>query len=184
MQEPLPNFRETYEHYKSRVFNTVISYVQSREDAEEITQDVFVEMHRSLNKFKGDSTLGTWIYRIAVNKSLDHLKSRNRKKRFAFITSLFDHESGEIRHDSSDFVHPGVVMENKERSVILFKAIHSLPENQKTAFILSKIEGLGNKEIAEIMGNSVGAVESLQSRAKENLKKGLEGFYKNDVNQA
>jgi RNA polymerase sigma-70 factor (ECF subfamily) len=177
MADALPSFRQIYEQYKNKVFNTVLSYLQNTEDAEEVTQDVFVEIHRSLGSFEGRSSLSTWIYRIAVNRSLDQIKSRNRKKRFAFLSSLFN-DAGDLRHDRPDFQHPGVALENKEKSAILFKAINTLPENQKTAFILSKMEGLSYSEISEVMGNSVSSVESLLVRAKQNLQKELEGYYK------
>jgi RNA polymerase sigma-70 factor (ECF subfamily) len=137
----LPSFQEIYELYKNKVFNTVIGHLQNQEDAEEITQDVFIEIHRSLKTFEGKSSLSTWIYRISVNKSLDFIKSKNRKKRFAFFAELFD-TSGNIKHDRSDFHHPGILLENKEKAGVLFKAINKLPENQRTAFILSKTEGL------------------------------------------
>ncbi len=172
------SFEELYHTFKNKVFNTVIGYVQNIEDAEEVTQDVFIEIYRSLQKFRGDASLSTWVYRISVNKSLDFIKSKKRKKRLAFVTSLFEPTAKASTNDTPDFVHPGVVMENKERSVILFRAIDGLPENQKTAFILSKLEHLGNKEIAEIMIMSVGAVESLLSRARDNLRKQLAGYYK------
>ncbi len=173
----LPSFQEIYETYKNKVFNTVISYLQNQEDAEEVTQDVFVEVHRSINTFEGKSSLSTWIYRISINKSLDFIKSKNRKKRFAFMSSLLN-DAGDLKHDSPDFYHPGVQLEQKENSAILFKAIHSLPENQKTAFILSKVEGLSYAEISEVMQLSISSVESLLFRAKQNLQKELSNYYK------
>jgi RNA polymerase sigma factor (sigma-70 family) len=172
----LSSFQEIYDQYKNKVFNTVISYLQNQEDAEEVTQDVFVEIHHSINSFEGKSALGTWIYKISVNKSLDFIKRKNRKKRFAFITNLFD-ESGSIKHDFPNFHHPGVILENKEKSAILFKAIHQLPENQKTAFILSKVEGLSYAEISDIMQTTISSVESLLFRAKQNLQKQLSDFF-------
>ncbi|MDQ3046819.1 MAG: RNA polymerase sigma factor [Bacteroidota bacterium] len=172
-----PSFQEIYERYKNKVFNTIISYLQNQEDAEEVTQDVFVEVHRSIKTFEGKSSLSTWIYRIAINKSLDFIKSKNRKKRFAFITSLFN-ETGDLKHDTSDFVHPGIQLEQKENAAMLFKAIHLLPENQKTAFVLSKVEGLSYAEISEVMELSVSSVESLLFRAKQNLQKELSNYYK------
>ncbi|MGZ4054293.1 MAG: RNA polymerase sigma factor [Bacteroidia bacterium] len=175
----LPSFLEIYETYKNKVFNTVISYLQNTEDAEETTQDVFVEIHRSIHSFEGKSSLSTWIYRISINKSLDFIKSKNRKKRFAFMTSLFSTE-GDLQHDAHNFIHPGVILENKEKSAILFKAINNLPGNQKTAFILSKVEGLSYSEIAEVMKTSVSSVESLLFRAKQNLQKELAIFYSNE----
>jgi RNA polymerase sigma-70 factor (ECF subfamily) len=169
-----PTFKELYDQYNSRVYNTVLGYVQNAEDAEELTQDVFIEVHRSLQSFEARASAGTWIYRISINRTLDFLKAKKRKKRFAFLTSLFDDASGDLKHDNPHFIHPGVLLENKERSATLFASMDLLPEKQKTAFILAKLEGLGNKEIAEVMGMSVGAVESLLSRAKENLRKDLE----------
>lgn len=175
--ENLPSFQEIYEKYKNKVFNTVISYLQNQEDAEEVTQDVFVEVHRSIQSFEGKSSLSTWIYRISINKSLDFIKSKNRKKRFAFMSSLFN-SAGDLQHDAPNFFHPGVILENKEKAAILFKAINSIPENQKTAFILSKVEGLSYVEISEVMQMSVSSVESLLFRAKQNLQKELAGFYR------
>jgi RNA polymerase sigma-70 factor, ECF subfamily len=176
-ESPIPSFEQIYSTYKNKVFNTVIGYLQHPENAEEVTQDVFVEVYRSLHAFKGDSALGTWIYRIAVNKSLDFIRSGKRKKRFGLITALLDGNAPQ-EIQPADFIHPGVLLENKERSVILFKAIGTLPDSQKTAFILSKLEQQGNKEIADIMQLGVGAVESLLSRARENLKKQLASYYK------
>ncbi|QIP12370.1 RNA polymerase sigma factor [Spirosoma aureum] len=171
-------FRQLYEATKSRVFNTALSYVHTREDAEEITQDVFVEVFQAIGAFKGDATITTWLYRITVNKSLDFLKQKKRQKRFAFFTSLFDRSTGEVLHHPTDFFHPGIALENQENAAKLFKTIDKLPDKQKTAYILTRIEGLSNTEAASVMAVSVGAVESLLQRATENLKKHLAGFYK------
>ncbi|AUD02347.1 RNA polymerase sigma factor [Spirosoma pollinicola] len=171
-------FRQVYEQTKTRVFNLALSYVHNREDAEEITQDVYVELFRSVGAFKGEASGTTWLYRIAVNKSLDFLKHQKRQKRFAFLTSLFDAQTGETLHHPTDFTHPGITLENKEQAAMLFKAIDKLSEKQKTAYILTKIEGLDNIETAQIMTVSVGAVESLLQRAIDNLRKQLAGLYK------
>ena len=159
--------------YKDKVFNTALGYLQNQQDAEEITQDVFVELFNSADKFKGDSTLNTWIYRITVNKCLDQIKYQKRKKRFAVITSIFKADTGELNIDTPDLIHPGIEIELKERSQVLFKALNKLPESQKTAFILSKIESLSYKEISEVMKTSVSSIESLIFRARQNLKKEL-----------
>lgn len=119
----------------------------------------------------------TWLYRITVNKSLDLLRHKKRQKRFSFLTSLFDRDTGNLIHDPPDFVHPGVVLEQQENAATLFKAIHTLADKQKTAYILTRIEGLNNIEAAQIMNVSVGAVESLLTRANENLKKQLSKWY-------
>lgn len=156
--------------YKDRVYNTALGYLQNIQDAEELTQDVFIEIFNSASKFKGDSAFTTWIYRITVNKSLDKIKYQKRRKRFAVLTSIFKPDSPELAIDTPDFIHPGIEIELKECSQLLFNALNELPENQKTAFILSKIELLSQKEISEIMKTSVSSVESLIFRAKQNLK--------------
>lgn len=163
--------------YKDKVFNTALSYLQNNEDAEEILQDVFVEVFNSADKFKGNSSISTWIYRITVNRSLDRLRHRNRKKRFAVFTSIFNRDTGALEIDQPEFYHPGIESDLKERSAILFKALNRMPENQRASFILSKIEGLSYKEISEILNISVSAVESLMVRAKQNLRDYLSDKY-------
>jgi RNA polymerase sigma factor (sigma-70 family) len=166
-----------YGEFHVRVFNTALGLLQNCEEAEEITQDVFVEVFRSASKFQFQSSVGTWLYRIAVNKSLDQLRYRKRSKRFGFLTSIFNRESGEISVEKPDFQHPGVLLENQENATILFKAIEALAENQRAAFVLSQVEQLPQREIAEVMQLSEKAVESLIQRAKANLRTALEKFY-------
>ncbi|MDQ5930265.1 MAG: hypothetical protein QG594_2052 [Bacteroidota bacterium] len=165
------SFQELYAQYKTLVYNVALNYVQNIEDAEEITQDVFVQLFQSIATFKQQSSLKTWIYRITINKSLDFLKHKKSQKRF-FIFGKRSENEFEIQN-ISNFEHPGVLLENKEKSKLLFGLINQLNENQKTAFILSKIDGLSNPEIAVIMQLTVSSVESLLFRAKENLKKKL-----------
>lgn len=169
--------KDFYDKFKAKVYNTSLSYLQNPEEAEEITQDVFLEVFDSIGKFKAESSISTWIYRITVNKSLDQIRFRKRKKRMGFLLSLFNKDSGKLQIDLPHFEHPGVAIENKESAGILFTAIGSLPEQQKTAFILSQIEELPQKEIADVMKLSQKAVESLIQRAKANLRKELENFY-------
>ncbi|MEL6987146.1 MAG: RNA polymerase sigma factor [Bacteroidota bacterium] len=161
-------FKEIYQLYADKVFNTAISYAQNKEDAEEITQEVFINIFKSAGKFKGKSKVSTWIYKITVNTSINFL---NKRKRKAFM------RSGELPGDSPDFNHPGVLLEQKENAQTLFKVIDALPETQKTAFILSFIEDLPRQEVANIMSISLKAVESLLQRGKKNLRDNLEKHY-------
>lgn len=164
-------FEEIYKQFSRLVFNLALQYVQNTEDAEEITQDVFLTVHKSLKLFQQNSEIHTWIYRIAINKSLDFIKAKNRKKRFAFITSLFHDDGNELKNLGHNFNHPGILLEQKEALESLFQHINALPDNQKTALILSKLEQKSQKEVAEIMKLSTKAVESLLQRAKTNLAK-------------
>ena len=158
-----------YHQYKKLVFNLALQYVQQSEDAQEITQDVFLAVHQSLADFKGASKMSTWIYRITINKSLDFIKAKRRKKRFAQIISLFQTEGLGTKYDPVSFDHPGVLLEQKESLGKLFQWINELPDNQRTTIILAKIEQKSQSEIAEIMNLSTKAVESLLQRAKGNL---------------
>lgn len=168
------HFEEIYHAHKKMVYNLALQYVQNSEDAQEIAQDVFVAVHQMLDSFRGESSKSTWIYRITINKSLDYLKAKKRKKRFAFITSIFYNENNELNYDSPNFNHPGVLLEDKESLEKLFRLINNLPDNQRTALILSKIEQKSQIEVAEIMSISVKAVESLLQRAKTNLSKKIQ----------
>jgi len=169
-------FRFIVDTWQNMVYNTALGIVQSAEDAEDIAQDVFVQVYQSISSFKGDSKFSTWLYRIAITKSLDHERRKKRKKRFAFVKSLFGEESQVVVHPP-DFHHPGVVLDKKEDATALFKAIAVLPENQRIAFTLHKVEGLSYQEVSEIMKTTVSSVESLMHRAKGNLKKELENYF-------
>ncbi|WP_298345346.1 RNA polymerase sigma factor [uncultured Algibacter sp.] len=167
--------------FQQKVFATCISFVPNKEDAEDIAQEVFVEVFNSIGKFKGNSTLSTWIYRITTNKCLEFIRKRNTKKRFGFMQSILGNA---IPVDKTSYFtemnHPGAILENKERSETLFYAINQLPEAQKVVFTLHKVDGKSYQEISDITEKSLSSVESLMFRAKKNLQKLLENFYKNE----
>jgi RNA polymerase sigma factor (sigma-70 family) len=166
-------FQYLVNHYQERVYNTAIGIVQNAQDAEDVAQEVFIQVYRSINNFKGESKLSTWLYRIATTRALDLLRSRKSKKRFGLLQRLFG-EGNEPLYELPDFNHPGVALDRKEQAAKLFKAIGELPENQKVAFTLHKLEDLSYQEISEVMNTTVPAVESLMHRAKQNLRKMLE----------
>lgn len=166
--------KQLYTLYSDKVYNTIISYTKNEEDAEEVLQDVFITIYKSASSFQYNSSISTWIYRISINKSLDFLRKKNSKKRSGIFTSLYVKDTAEIKHESTDFIHPGIQLEQKENAKHLFNAIDKLSENQKTAFILTQIEGLPQKEVAIIMNQTRKAVESLLQRAKKKLREELE----------
>jgi len=172
-------FKKIVETWQDMVYNTAIGILQNAEDAEDVAQEVFVQVYESIKGFKAESKLSTWLYRITVSKSLDHLRKKKRKKRFAYIQSIFG-ANNEMVVDKPDFNHPGVTLDNKERATVLFEAIAQLPENQKIAFTLNKLEGLSYQEISEVMNTSISSVESLIHRAKNNLKKLLTKHYEDN----
>ncbi|WP_020403990.1 RNA polymerase sigma factor [Gracilimonas tropica] len=171
-------FKHLVNKYKDRVYNTCLGFLRNPHDAEDVSQEVFIKIHHSIADFREEASLSTWIYRIAVTKSLELIRYRKRGKRSGFFKALnsFFNEPDEAM-DESGFMHPGIQLENKERARVLFGEIDKLSEKQRTAFTLQKVEGLSYQEVATIMEMTVPAVESLIHRAKENLKKQLYEFY-------
>lgn len=163
-------FKELVEKYQDLVYNTALGFLQNESDAEDLAQEVFIQVYKSISNFKGESKISTWLYRITCTKSLDYIRNKKRKKRFGIIMSIFG-ESNEVLHDPVDFHHPGIILDKKEQAANLFKIVKKLPDNQKTAFILHHLEEQSYQEIATIMNISVSAVESLMFRARQNLKK-------------
>ncbi|MEM0938736.1 MAG: RNA polymerase sigma factor [Bacteroidota bacterium] len=167
---------QLYHLYSDKVYNTIISYLKNAEDAEEVMQDVFITIFNAAEKFNYKSSVSTWIYRVTVNKSLDFLRKKNSKKRKVLFTSIYVKGEEEVKLEPVDFDHPGIKLEKKENARLLFDALDQIPDMQKTAFILTQIEGLPQNEVAEIMNTTRKSVESLLGRAKKNLRTTLERF--------
>lgn len=175
-------FQLLVERYQLLVVKTCQSFVHNDEDAQDLAQDVFLEVFQSLDTFRNESKISTWVYRICVNKSLNFLRSRKRRQWVLQLESLFQGKnSNETEWESDEQNTPFFRIENAEKASILHSAIESLPENQKIAFTLSKYEELSYKEISEVMRVSVSSVESLLHRAKLNLQKKLVHYYKNNL---
>ncbi|MDA9339437.1 RNA polymerase sigma factor [Polaribacter sp.] len=174
-------FGQLLDDYQQKVFGTCISFIPNKEDAEDVAQEVFLEVFKSISKFKADAKLSTWIYKITTNKCLEFIRKKKTKKRFAFMqTILGDDLPLEMTPYFVEVNHPGIILENKEKTILIFKAINTLPESQKIIFTLAKIDGKSYQEIVEITGRSLSSVESVLFRAKKNLQKKLENFYKNN----
>jgi RNA polymerase sigma-70 factor (ECF subfamily) len=172
-------FREMVKSFQKNVFHTCLGFVHNEKDAEDISQEVFIEVYRSIGKFRGDSKLSTWIYRIAVNKSLNYLRKHKHNRVMLSIDQMF--KSPQEPEVQANFEEPGKSdhnFERKELSKVLEKAIHSLPKNQQIAFTFSKYDDMSYLQIAEIMDISLSAVESLIHRAKLNLQKKLLNYWK------
>jgi RNA polymerase sigma factor (sigma-70 family) len=180
-------FRALVETYQDRVYNTVLAIVRQTDEADDVAQEVFVQVFESIGRFGGEQKLRAWIYRIATTKALEAYRKRRAQKRwggisFGLLGSLFGVGNGadDALPDSlhpPDWVHPGVLLEQQERATVLFGAIGKLPDTQRIAFTLQQVEGLSLAEIAEVLQTSVGAVESLLHRAKHTLRKRLRAYY-------
>lgn len=172
-------FKQLVEKYQQLVVNTCYGMVHNTEDAEDIAQEVFIEVYRSIHQFRADSKLSTWLYRISVNRSLNFIRDNKKNKWFQSFEDAVKTKNSEIpKLTGSDFENPEYELENRQRANMLYEAINTLPENQKAAFSLNKYEDLSYKEISEVLDLSVSSVESLIHRAKKNLQKKLYTCYK------
>jgi len=173
-------FRVLIDTFGKSIFNLCLGIVPIAEDAEDISQEVFIEAFKSIHTFREGAHIKTWLYRIAINKCYDHLKWTKRKKRYALLQPLFNKDEEPIEIPSN-FQHPGIVLENKEHAKVLYAAMESLPENQNTAFVLYEMQGMNYKEISETMSVSVSSVEALLFRARAALRKKLHTYYYNNT---
>jgi RNA polymerase sigma-70 factor (ECF subfamily) len=171
------NFESIVKQNQEKVRNICFRYVNNVDDADDIAQEVFIQVFESISHFREEAQISTWVYRIAVNKSLDFIRSKNRKKRFAQLTSIFKSGEDEQIIEIHSNETPDKDLDDKERKEVLDFALNKLPENQKTAIVLSKYEGFSNAEISKIMDLSLSAVEALIHRAKKNLHKELYNYF-------
>ncbi len=169
--------RQFVDNHQVNVYNVCYSFLQNEHDAEDLAQEVFIEAMRNASKFRGDSKLSTWLYRIAVNRSLNYLRD-NRKRRFwKDIDSLFAFNSNSEENLERGPVVNNDYLEQQEQRLLIGRAIQSLPENQRIAFTLNKLEDLSYAEVSEIMQTSLSSVESLIHRARTGLQKKLKNYY-------
>jgi len=173
------SFRLLVEKYQKMVVNTCLGIVHNQGDAEDLAQDVFLEIFRTAESFRGDAKLSTWLYRIAVNRSLNLIRNKKRKGFFQSLEEAFTsgrNRNNEISDHYSD--QPDRNITDQQRSAMLYRALDQLPEKQRIAFTLNKYEELPYRQIAEIMKISLASVESLIHRAKKNLQEQLFDCYK------
>ena len=173
------SFQTLVETYQRMVVNTCLAIVHNKADAEDLAQDVFVEIFRTAENFRGDSKVSTWLYRIATNRSLNMIRNNKRKRFFQSIEEAFTggrNHGSEISENRND--QPDQNITDQQRSDLLHRAIDRLPEKQRIAFTLNKYEELPYQQIAEIMEISLASVESLIHRAKKNLQEQLLDCYK------
>lgn len=163
--------------YQKLVYSTCFRLVNNQADAEDIFQEVFVEVARSVNHVRNDSDISSWLFKIAYNKSLSFLRKRNPAK--ASPSDNFYSTTAQNEHHFFNNENPHMMLEQAESQKVLFSAIDQLPENQKKVLLMHKFEDYSQKEICEQLNLSQASVESLIYRAKVNLRKSLVMYFKN-----
>lgn len=178
------DFRLLVEKYQPLIFRTCMGFLHDKDEAEDLTQEIFIQTYQSLSKFKGDSLFSTWIYRIAVNAALNKIRKDSKGFLIQRLESLWGNDKTrnfEIAIPENE--NPENILILKEHHQWIKQALDSLPENQRTAIVLSKYDDLSQKEIAAIMNTTEGAVEALIQRAKSNLREKLSSIFKKSKKQ-
>ncbi|HOW42408.1 MAG TPA: sigma-70 family RNA polymerase sigma factor [Candidatus Omnitrophota bacterium] len=166
------DFNELVLKYQDRVFNLCYRFMGNYEEADDCAQEVFLKVYRSLKDFRGESSLSTWVYRIAVNTCKNRLMSREyrERKRTISIDAPVQTEEGEVGLEIKDESRsPARELDAREKDALIQEAIAALPEDQRQVVVLRDIEALSYEEIAGITGLNIGTVKSKLSRARQAL---------------
>ena len=156
-------FEEIYQRHHRRVYSICLRMLQNAYEAEDLTQDVFIQLYRKIGSFRGDSAFTTWLHRLTVNQVLMHFRKRNVK--FEKTT-----EEGE----TPDQTVPGTADPDRMPivdKIALENAIDQLPTGYKNVFVLHDVEGFEHEEVARILGCSVGTSKSQLHKARLKLRK-------------
>lgn len=155
-------FEEIYRAHSGKLFSLVLRMVGNPSDAEDLLQDIFLAAHRKLDGFRGESALGTWLYRLATNQCLDHLRSRSAKT--SHVTDSLDDDDAMPAVGSRGIAADSVAKMDLER------AIAQLPEGCRAAFLLYDVEGLDHQEVAAALGIAEGTSKSQVHKARSRLR--------------
>jgi len=171
-------FDELVERYHSKIYGLTYNMTSNREDAEDLTQEVFVKAFEALPRFKGKSSFYTWIYRIAVNKTINYRKKRNRKR--ALSLDQFDQEikTDDVYHDLTSKGSPLRNISLSELQKKLNEALQNLSEKHRTVVVMHDMQGIPHEEIAKMVGASVGTIRSRLFYARRQMQSELSEFIK------
>jgi RNA polymerase sigma-70 factor (ECF subfamily) len=169
------DFDAIIDKYEKPIFNLIYRLVGDREEAADLTQDTFVAAYRSISEFRGDASLYTWLYRIAVNKCKNAFKARDRHRAYVSLEIDTDLEVEQIAApDDAD--EPAAALERKELRELVERAIAQLPIDYKIVAVLRDLHGLSYDEIAKVAGLSIDVVRTRIARARAMLRRKLEVY--------
>jgi RNA polymerase sigma-70 factor, ECF subfamily len=166
-QGDLGAFEEVYRAHAGRLYSVAFRLLGNAADAEDLLQEIFLAAHRKLDTFRGESALGTWLYRLATNLCLDHLRSRAGRSNQ--VTDPLDDEAGVFDASAGSLADRTVTKMDLER------ALARLPEGCRAAFVLHDVEGLEHREVAEVLGIAEGTSKSQVHKARLKLRAMLSG---------
>jgi len=157
-------FETLYRQHASRIYTLACRMSGSPEDGEDLLQEIFLQAHRKLGSFKGDASIGTWLYRLALNHCLDFVRSRQVK--MSKLTETLDAETS---------FEPVARRDTPIARIDLERAVERLPEGCREAFVLHDVEGFDHKEVADLLGIAEGTSKSQVFKARLKLRGFLRG---------
>lgn len=165
-------FEILVKRYESRLFNTVLGLVRNHHEAEDLFQDILIKIYKKLKDFRGDSRFFTWLYRVSVNTTWDHLRKKKRRPAFSLDAAVEEKRIDPMKLKSKD-QGPHSRADLSERVLLLKQVLGSLKPNHQVILQLKEVDGCSYQEIAQILNCSIGTVESRLFRARAQLKKNL-----------
>jgi RNA polymerase sigma-70 factor, ECF subfamily len=166
--------------YQDKIFNLAYRLLASREEAEELTQEIFLKVYRQVRSFRGDSLFSTWLYQVASNHCKNRLKYLQRRKQGLHdsLDAPIQTEEGQVERSIPDNTKiPETLVAGKELQRLVSEKIATLPEDYRMVVVLRDIQGLSYEEIAEITGTVEGTVKSRLHRARMELKERLKKYF-------
>jgi RNA polymerase sigma-70 factor (ECF subfamily) len=169
-------FDELVERYHDRIYNLTYNMTSNREDAEDLTQEIFVKAFKALPRFKGKSSFYTWLYRIAINKTINYRKKRNRNRPISL--DQFDQEikTDETYHDLTAKGSPLRNINLTELQQKLNAAMQTLSEKHRAVLVMHDMQGIPHDEIAKVVGVSSGTIRSRLFYARRQMQTELAEF--------
>jgi RNA polymerase sigma-70 factor (ECF subfamily) len=170
-------FRTLFDKYHRRAFAVAMGVVKNEDDALDAVQEAFVKVHKNIHKFQGSSSFYTWLYRIVMNVSIDHVRRTSRRKNLDFDERAL-HEESEVAGDgalvpSVTNANPGKAALRRELGGAIQAALQELPEHHRAVIILREIEGMSYEEMAEALEVPKGTVMSRLFHARKKMQASL-----------
>lgn len=170
-------FERIVHKYESRIYNHCLKFLNNQEDAEDILQETFLQVHRSIGSFRGDSAFSTWLFKIATNGCLMRIRKK-KKVDLVSIDKPIDFDGSLLQREIVDWSkNPSLLHSNDEIRNVLDKVISKLPEDKRVVLILKDVEGFSNMEISQILGMTVAAVKSRLHRARLIMRDALTRYF-------
>ena len=170
-------FRKLFDKYHRRAFAVAMGVVKNEDDALDAVQEAFVKVHKNIHKFQGSSSFYTWLYRIVMNVSIDHVRKTSRRKNLDFDERLL-HEESEVAGDGAlvprvTNANPGKAALRRELEGAIHEALQELPEHHRAVIVLREVEGMSYEEMAEALEIPKGTVMSRLFHARKKMQAAL-----------